>query len=47
MKELSIIVPVYNEINLLEKFIKNWNMIFICYVIGIVLGMKIKNFKIS
>ena len=27
------------------SFLKNWNMIFICYLIGIILGLKTKEFK--
>ena len=27
------------------SFLKNWNMIFICYLVGIVFGLKTKEFK--
>ena len=28
------------------SFLKNWNMIFICYLIGIIFGLKTKEFKL-
>ena len=27
------------------SFLKNWNMIFICYLVGIIFGLKTKEFK--
>ena len=29
------------------SFLKNWNMIFICYLVGIIFGFKTKNFNIK
>ena len=47
MKVISIItiLILFWPIMSTGSFLKNWNMIFICYLIGIILGLKTKEFK--
>ena len=49
MKIISIIsiLVLFWPIMSTGSFLKNWNMIFICYVIGIVFGLKTKKFKFN
>ena len=44
---IVILLVLFWPIMSTGSFIKNWNMIFICYLIGIILGIKLKNFKTS
>ena len=47
MKIISIItlLVLFWPIMSTGSFLKNWNMIFICYLVGIIFGLKTKEFK--